>query len=576
VDPGAVGGGMEGAMRAPMTFHRGSLALVMLASLAGCVGVIGGASEDDAGSGPGGAHGDPTAVPVPGTPFEHLSRREYARAVEHLTGYALSSAELQLYQAGKVGDEQHYVFERDSMAQGPTPGFVEGAHTLALRVAEAVVADPDALEALVACTPAEVADAACLTEVAHAAGRRALRRPLSEPEVEQLVDAALPFALDPAPGEEPDFRWAVEVLLASLLAHPEFLHKVEIGEEERSDGSVRLGSHEIAARLAFTLWGSIPDDALLDAAAAGALDTPDGIEAEAERMLDDARAREQVQAFYAQWLGYANEDIPLTGAMRAEAAAMVERVSFDDALSHRALFTLEETFVDATLAASYALDAPSSTDDAGFGWVSYDADRAGILATGALLVASGVEPSLARRGLRVLDRMLCVAIALPDEAIDTDAVNDPVNGACKAERSKKHREDGACAACHQQFDPIGQGLDGYDTSGRPRELEVDLVPDDGIDCPVDVDGSIALDGEARAFSGPRQLGERLAASSDIDACFVRRMFAFAVGRAPATEDKALVNELGDQLSAADGNFPRLLLRWVGSDAFRHRRPITAP
>jgi hypothetical protein len=558
-----------------MTMHRGSIALVLLGCLAGCVGAIGGTGEDGA-VGPGGTGNDPTAIPVPGTPFEHLSRREYARAVEHLTGYALSTAELQIYQAGKVGDEHHYVFERDSMAQGPTPGFVEGAHTLAMRVAETVVADEGALTALVDCVPVEVADASCLAEVVRAIGRRALRRPLSESEVDALVSAALPFALDPLPGTEPDFRWAVELVLASLLEHPEFLHKVEIGEAERSDGSVRLTAHEVAARLAFTLWGSIPDDALLDAAAAGSLDTPDGIEAEARRMLDDERAREQVRAFYAQWLGFANDDIPLTAAMRSEAAAMVDRVSFDDELPHRALFTLEETFVDAPLAASYELEEPATTDDAGFGWVAYDADRAGILATGALLVASGAEPSLARRGLRVLDRMLCVAIALPDEAIDTDAINDPANGPCKAERSKQHREDGACATCHEQFDPIGQGLDGYDTSGRPRELEVDLVPDDGIDCPVDVDGAITLDGEARSFSGPRQLGERLAASSDLDSCFVRRLFAFSVGRDPVAEDKPLVNELRSELDAADGNFPRLLLRWVRSDAFRHRRPITAP
>jgi hypothetical protein len=551
-----------------------TIGLVVAAFLGGCVGVIGG-SPGAEGEDPNGDAAAAAAAKVPQTSVEHLSAREYARSVEHLTGHVLSTGDLQLYQAGKVADEKHYVFERDSTSQGPTPGFVEGAHKLAMRIAEAVVADDAALSALLPCSPSGVEDAQCLESFVREVGRRALRRPMDDVSVEAIVASALPYATDPFPGEASDFRWAVEVALAAILEHPAFLHKVEIGEPEPGTDRLVLDDFEIASRLGFALWGSIPDDVLLDDAESGTLRTADGIEQAALRMLDDDRAREHVEGFHAQWFGFAVQDLPISDDMRAEARALIDRVVFEERRVWGDLFTLDETWINAPLAANYQLEEPTSPDASGFGWTPWDDDRGGILSMGVMLVSAGQEPSLARRGLRILDRLLCVSIDLPNMPIDTDAVNNPENGACKSDRAKAHREDGACASCHQQFDPIGQGLDAYDNMARPREFETDLVADDGIDCPVDDSGAIKLDDVEHAFSGPGQLGARIAASIDLDQCFVDRFFAFAVGRAPGDEDDQLLEQMRDTLTDGDRDFLDFLLRWVKSDAFRYRRPIAA-
>jgi hypothetical protein len=545
-------------------------ALVAASAVGGCVGAIGG---DDARQDPKDADTNEASVVVPKTPVEHLSTREYARAVEHLTGHVLSPGDLQLYQAGEVSNASHYVFDRDTSAQGPSPGFVDGAHDLAMRVAEAVTSDEARLEAILPCTPEGVSDAACLSDFVSTVGRRALRRPMAPSEVDAIVAGALRFASDPPPGESAAFRYAVEIALAALLEHPEFLHKVEVGTPEEGTDRYLLGDFEIAARLGFALWGSVPDDELLDAAASGALRAPEQVEAQAIRMLADPKAREQVESFYAQWLGFATPDLPITTGMRREARALVERVVFDENAPWDDVFTTKETFVDAELASAYGLEAPLSPDEDGFGWVAYDDDRAGILSSGAMLVGSGQEPSLARRGLRIRDRLLCVELELPEDSleIDVDAVNDPANGPCKADRSKRHREDGACAYCHEQFDPIGQGLDGYDTMGRPREYEQDIIPEDGIECPVDTAGSITMDGEAMAFSGPGELGGHLAGSEDLAACFADRYFTFVVGRAPEAEDEALLLELRAVLAEQNGDLLAFVRAWVKSDAFRYRR-----
>ncbi len=549
------------------------IALAVAASAAGCIGSIGDGEDGRAGDRPG--EGE---VVVPATAFEHLSAREYARAIEDLTGHVLPPGDLQLYQAGEVSNTLHYVFDRDSTAQLPSPGFVDGAHKLALRVAESVTSDEAALAALLPCTPTGHDDAACLAAFVAKTGRRALRRPLTAAEVDAIVTGALPFGAEPPPGETPAFRFAAEVALAALLEHPELLHKVEIGTPEAGTDRHALGHYELASRLSFALWGSIPDDELLDAAESGALGTPEELEAQAMRMLADERAREHVESFYAQWLGFATPDLPISDEMRREARALIERVVFDEGLAWDAIFTSGETFVTAELAASYGLSAPASPDADGFGWVAYDADRGGILSSGAMLVGAGQEPSLARRGLRIRDRLLCVELELPQNTadIDTDAVNDPANGACKSDRSRRHREDGACAYCHQQFDPIGQGLDGYDTMGRPRAFEQDIIPEDGIDCPVDTNGAISMDGVEHTFTGPGELGRRLAGTEDLAACFANRFFTFAVGRAPQAEDEPLVTELREGLAADQGNLVAFVRRWVRSDAFRYRRRVEGP
>jgi hypothetical protein len=450
-------------------------------------------------------------------------------------------------------------FDNDTARQVPSAALVDGLEALTQDVTESLLADPARRDEVVGCVPSGADDAACMEQFVRSFGRRALRRPLYDDEVAEYVGLKS-FAI-----EEGDFYVGVETAIWAFLQDPAFLYRVEIGTDAGGP-VVRLDSYEVVTRLSFLIWGTIPDVALLDAAEvaerAGASLTAADARDLAVAMLEDPRAREQMQRFHALWLGYSTlpHDPALAEDMQRETAALVDRIVFDDKLPYKDILTLGETFLTPALAQHYGLPAPASAEGA---WVSLEGSgRAGLLSHGTFLSNGGEsgDTSPTQRGLAVRLRLLCNPPPAPPGNVNVD---DPPagNGPCKWDQLSAYREPG-CVGCHQQIDPIGWGLEGYDGEGRFRAT-------DSAGCELEpyTQGQVS---ELGAFRGPAELGALLATSTEVDACIVTQMYRFVMGKSETSDADA--TSIDAWRAEVPGSFrmDELLLAFVGHQNFVFR------
>ncbi len=494
--------------------------------------------------------------------LRRLSRDELRATMRVATGVDLSS------QMSLLPNDPETPFDVNSADEGsarPT-ALVQGLESIASNVADAAMADASKRAQLFGCTPQNADDAACLRTFIHRVGRRVLRRPVSPAEVDELATAVSALKAEVvALGAPWDFTQGAKLVLRALLLDGEFIYRIEVGGETDHALIRQLDDYELASRLSFLLWGRGPDDALLDQAQSGALATDEGVRAVAEAMMADPRAAGQITRFHAMWLGY--KSIPLaetlSAALKTEADALVERVVLQERRPWFDLLTSEETFVNAQLATHYGLTAPGG---AGFGWVRWGSSgRRGILSQGSFLSAAAKfdDTSPVQRGLHVRNRLLCQEVPLPppDPTQGVDVDNPPPGDGCKTERYAMHAH-GGCAACHKLLDPIGFGLERYDTSGKYR------AHDDGRpECALDGQGEVAGLG---AFNGPGELGTLLAGSPQVEACVTTQVFRFAVGRPDTAADQPLLSHLPTQFRASGHRLHALFVDLAASAAFRHR------
>lgn len=529
--------------------------LLVLALLVGCKGTVGGVSSDD-----------PPEPKPPGSSEPFVASESVARR--------LSQAELNQTLVDLLGDtsgpatrflseDEFGPFDNDYTLQVASGTLVDGVEVLAEDVADRLLADTARRDRLVGCTPTDAGDEACFRSFLASFLRRAFRRAVTAEEIEPYV-ALLAYATEDAPAVDNDFYTAVGLALRAVLQDPEFLYRIEIGTTDDS-GALRLDGFEIASRLSYLLWGSMPDDALLDDAAAGRLATAEQRRTVAARMLEDERAKRQLYRFHAMWLGY--RAIPHGGELvqrfDTETTALIDRVVFEERRPYVDLFLLDETYVDAALAEHYGLEAPTGER----GWVRYDDERAGILSHGAVLAAFSkfTDTSPTQRGIFVRTRLMCDVIDSPPANVDVD---QPPMGApddCKTDRYLAHMGGSGCVGCHSQMDPIGFGLERYDIAGRFREHD-----DDREDCRLDGIGN--LPGGA-TFSGPKQLAELLTERKEIQSCAVEQLFNYSIGRPVQRLERQAIASLVESFER-DGRLDTLLLDHVASDAFALRREVT--
>jgi hypothetical protein len=409
----------------------------------------------------------------------------------------------------------------------------------------------------------------CFRRVTEALLRRAFRRPVTAAEVEPYM-RLLSFATEDIPEVDNDFYTAVELLLRSVLQDPEWLYRIEVGTPTQDPSVLGLNGYEIASRMSFLLWGSAPDDGLLQDAGAGMLGDDETRRGVAEQMLADPRAKAQLHRFHAMWLGYRALPHPpeLTSAFQRETNALLDRVIFEEQRSYLDLFTFDETYLDDALADHYGLPRPSG----GAGWVPYgDSGRAGILSHGSVLSAFSkfTDTSPTQRGIFVRTRLLCQTIGRPPANVVADKPPGDGDAVCKTDRYAEHRSNGACASCHDQLDPIGFGLEQFDIAGRKREH------DDGLpQCAIEGQGQVTGYGE---FSGPAELGALLVEEELIQDCIVRQLAQFALGRKTDDSESPLVDALASRFAGNGYEFERLLVDYVAEPAFALRRePEEAP
>ncbi len=451
-------------------------------------------------------------------------------------------------------------FDNDFRNQDPSAVLVQGAETLAGDVATRLVADVARRDQVIGCAPSSPTDDVCLRSFVSAVGRRAYRRALAPAEIDDLALLGSTIA-----AEQNDFHQGVDVIVRALLQAPQFLYRVEIGEPVAGQpGLFALDGYEVATRLSYLLSGSTPDDALLAAAEAGALASPDDRAAHAARILALPRARAHVDRFHAMWLGYDRLSVApdLAQRMRAETAALLGRVVFDEQRSWLDLFTATETYVDDVLAAHYGLPPPGSAAPV---WAGLSGTgRQGLLSHGTFLSSASNpgDTSPTKRGLLIRDRLLCSPVPPPPPDVPADMPPDPGIAECKWDQYAAHREKGTCAGCHAQMDPIGFGLENYDKEGRYR------AHDDGKpQCAISGEGELV---GAGTFRGPAELSDLLVEGGALEACATRHLLQYALGHEVGPDDASLEQELGEAFTVAGHRFDALLIALVRSDAFTYR------
>ena len=426
------------------------------------------------------------------------------------------------------------------------------------------------------CRPAGAtpdAEAACATEILSTLARRAYRRPVTDADIAVL----LRFFEEGRSGA--GFELGIEMALQRLLISPEFLLRVERDPEGVETGRPYLVSElELASRLSFFLWSSLPDDALIDAAAAGTLRDPAVLESHVRRMLADPRAESLVTNFAAQWLYLRNLtavspdfivfpdfDETLRRALRRETELFFESIVREDR-SALDLLTADYTFVNERLARHYGMPGIYGSH---FRRVALppDSPRGGLLGQGSVLAVTGyaTRTSPVVRGKWVLENLLGTPPPPPPPNVPplSEEKSDAVLS--MRERMIEHRRNPVCAACHALMDPVGLSLENFDAIGRWRTLT------DGF-APIDASGSLP---DGTTFDGVAGLRQALVSRADQ---FVRtlteRLLTYGLGRAVEHYDQPAVRAIERAAARDDYRFSSIVLGIVNSTPFQMRRPPT--
>ncbi len=538
--------------------------LALVVSCAACVGTIDGShGVVDSEQGVGGQGGGmlPGTPPPAGTSLvagraalRRLTENELRNTLKDLLGTD-PGVDLDVWP-----EDARTPFDNDYTTQFGSRAVVEAAKSIAEKAAIRLLTDPAGRQRVVGCAPASPSDSACFKQFISRFGRRALRRPLATDEIDRY---AAFIAHNTASG---DFYTAVGMVVRAMLQDVELLYRIELGTPVPKETNLfRLNNFEVATRLSYLLWGSAPDDELLDVAARSGLASPAGVRSAAARLLGAKRARERVGRFHSLWLGYERSTLPgnLDAKMQVESAALIDRVVFDDKASWLEIFQRKESYVDDTLAAHYGMTRPNSTTPK---WVPYGTTgRQGLLSHGTFLsvAAKFNDTSPTQRGKMIRERLLCQEIPLPDPSMMVNVDEPPKGDAmCKYDRYVAHRQ-GGCAACHSLMDPVGFGLENYDTAGKYRTTEPNLPA-----CRIAGQGELVGVG---TFRGPAELGNLLIKGGDLDRCAVMQMYRFASGRKELTEeDRSFVDLLTMGFRQKTNHFDELLLEYASQPAFGYR------
>jgi Protein of unknown function (DUF1592)/Protein of unknown function (DUF1588)/Protein of unknown function (DUF1595)/Protein of unknown function (DUF1585)/Protein of unknown function (DUF1587) len=492
--------------------------------------------------------------------MRRLTHREYDHALLDLLGDASRPAE------AFAPDTQSELF--DSMAtQHVSVLLAEQYLDSAVQLAEQV----KDVRALLGCDPGAANGDSCVRGFITRFGRRAFRRPLDTGELDRLrmLYERTRGASDAATG--------VRSVLAAVLTSPHFLFRPEFGAGASSlPDAKRLAPFELGARMAALLWASLPDDALLDAAAANELDTPERLANQARRMLDDDRARIGLRAFYEQWLGlsllsttskdsavYPGFDDGLRGAMAEETRRFVDHVLWEGDAKLSTLLTAPIGFVNGPLARIYGVAGPR--DGSSFERVELDPnERSGLLTQASFLTAFAAPDgsSPVKRGKWVRVRMLCQE--LPEPPANVPPLPPPAEGVSTRERFAMHTASPACAGCHALIDGLGFGLERYDGIGAYRSVDrgVEVDARGKVTATTDIDGP---------YEGAPELSARLAESEQVRACAPTQWLRYALGRRETEDDGCSLASLQQGFGEADGDLRALMLALVQSDAFTHYR-----
>ncbi len=522
-------------------------------------GAGGGPAENPGKGGEGGAAtpADPGRVTM-----RQLNRVEYDNTVRDLLGTTQRPG------LTFLNDAPAFAFDNnaDHLSISPAQAglFQKAAESLA---AEALTGP--ARSRLVTCDLAAAGDA-CPRAIVTAFGARAYRRPLSGTEIAGYLGLMTRARAAGATADE-----TLQTALEAFLLSPSFLYRIEADPAPDSLAPHRIGPYELASRLSYLVYRSMPDQALFEAAAAGKLAAQNDIQAQLARLLADPKGHTFAKDFVAQWLGVVGLDglqfdskafptftTPLAAAMKSEITAVFDAFVREN-LPVAQLLTPGFSYLDSTLASHYGV-APVPAGDVRRVDLS-SAQRGGGLLTmaGTLAVTSYMtRTSLVKRGAWVSGQLLCSEPPPPPADIPALPENGMVMGT-QRQILEMHRANPSCAPCHEVIDNIGIALENYDAIGAWRDRDAN----GGL---IDASGEL----KGTRFTGGHELAKVIAVDPRFPACLAEKMLAYALGRDVNAHgsDAHYVKEI-----AADGpgaervGVQDVLRRVVASEAFTMRR-----
>jgi hypothetical protein len=526
-----------------------------------CSGLIGG---DDSGEGPTNEDlatlCEGAAPDVGHSPLRRLTILEYQNTVRDLLGHqGALPVELaaDARTAGFAANNNSYASE----------------HHLELYMDSAIALAQEAVTAGLSTLPeididCDLVEAACMQTFIEQFGRRAFRRALSDEEIESYT------GLFTGAAEEWGAETAHHLVMQAFLQSPHFLYLPELGRV--AGPLVELSGHELASRLSYFLWKTMPDEELLALAESGALDDRAAVDAQVRRMLADERGQDTIESFHAQWLGIAELELAskdlerfpgwtpeLAAALRAETLELAVRTIWHESgdASLRTLLTTPRSYVGEELAEFYGV-----TPDAD-GAIEHDPnERAGILTHASVMagLAHADDPSWTFRGKFIREQVLCDTIPQPPDNVDMSVLNNP-----------DRLTDSACSVCHLKMDPIGAGFDFYDADGSYR-ADPPALPEGPL-TPFRVEPGNAPLGVEGEFSHPVELAAKIADSRATADCVASKWYVYAAHRAPEDQDACNVYRLQQSFATSDFNLRELVVAIATSESFRlHRTEPRTP
>ena len=405
----------------------------------------------------------------------------------------------------------------------------------------------------------------CARLIVARLAHRAYRRPVSASEVTQLTSL-----VSQVQKETGSFEEGLSVAIQAMLVSPHFLFRVEEGRPT----SPILTQHELASRLSYFLWSSMPDGALLEAADRGRLSRPTVLAAQVQRMLQDPKAQALVENFGGQWLQtrklesvkpdhkrFAEFDEYLRLSMARETELFFASIMREDR-SILDFIDADYSYLNERLARFYGVPNVQGPD---FRKVLFaqDAHRGGLLGQASVLTISSYanRTSPVLRGKWVLENL--VGAPPPPPPPDVPNLDEAKLGKTSSmrEQLEQHRKNAICASCHTRMDPLGFGLENFDAIGSWRTKDGDFV--------IDAAGTLP---DGRTFTGPQGLKSILKAQPDAFAeTLARKLLIYALGRGLEPADDVAVKQIVTKVAADNYRFSSLILGIVNTDQFQQRR-----
>jgi Protein of unknown function (DUF1592)/Protein of unknown function (DUF1588)/Protein of unknown function (DUF1585)/Protein of unknown function (DUF1595)/Protein of unknown function (DUF1587) len=569
-------GRTEGPDQAP---GQGATGGAVGATEGGAAGAIASGQGGESAVGDAGAGDAPAANSAGPRPLRLLTQREYKNTINDLLGAASVAlpdlpADVQDFTSG-------FAFHSTATVTEPSALQYRGA---AEAVAQAALTNIGSwLPCATSAGSSADSEAACLSAFFAPTGfaSKLYRRPLSTTATTGEVDrlTALYQAARAAGPVSTDISESLGLVIEAMLQTPGFLYHWELdpGPAIREGSVVKLGNYEIANRLSYVLWGTMPDTTLFAAAAAGQLGDLSSVESQVRRMLKDPKAAGTFADFFSDWLDldtpvapkdpslYPQYNDALAAAMTAEVQSFVNSIVVDGSGRFDEILTGTSSFANQDLAALYGI---TGVRGSALVPVSLDpAQRSGLFTTAAFLSLNGAPTGSdpPRRGNAIYERLLCEV--LPASPPNMPAVDPPTPGGGTTRQRFDKYDTMACAtACHAQIDPLGFAFENYDGIGAYR------TTDNGA--PVDPSATVTLDGHATTVADARGLLSVMATSDEVQTCFARQWLRYGLGRLETADDLSSLNAAASAFKSNMRDIRELVVAVATSSSFRYRTPGT--